>query len=51
MKRIIRANIDRFKQMLDAETDPAKREILSRLLAEQEAELKKADETPTKKPT
>ena len=39
-----------IKQMLDAENDPAKRAILSRLLAEQEAELKQADETPTKKP-
>jgi hypothetical protein len=35
--------------MLGAENDPAKRAILSRLLAEQEAELKQADETPTKK--
>jgi hypothetical protein len=44
------ANIERFKQMLYAETDPTKREILSRLLAKQEVELKEADETPTKKP-
>lgn len=49
MKRIIRANIDRFKQMLDAETDPAKRALLCRLLAEQEAELKEADEISIKK--
>lgn len=49
MKRIIQANIDRFKLMLDAETDPAKRAMLCRLLAEQESELKDADETPTKK--
>jgi hypothetical protein len=49
MKRIIEANIDRFKLMLDAETDPAKRAMLFRLLAEQEAELKVADETPVKK--
>jgi hypothetical protein len=44
------ANIERFKQMLDAETDPTKRAILSRLLAKQEVELKEANETPTKKP-
>ncbi len=49
MKRIIRANIDRFKQMLDSESDPAKRAILCRLLAEQEAELKEADEISIKK--
>ena len=44
MKRIILANIDRFKLMLDTETDPAKRATLFRLLAEQEAELKTATE-------
>ncbi len=49
MKRIIEANIDRFKLMLDAETDPAKRAMLFRLLAEQETELKEVDETPVKK--
>lgn len=46
MKRIIQANIDRFKLMLGAETDPAKRAMLFRLLAEQEAELKAATEAP-----
>jgi hypothetical protein len=49
MKRIIEANIDRFKLMLEAETEPAKRAMLFRLLAEQEAELKEAGETPVKK--
>jgi hypothetical protein len=44
MKRIIQANIDRFKLMLDTETDTAKRAMLFRLLAEQEAELKAAPE-------
>ena len=49
MKRIIEANINRFKLMLDSETDSAKRAMLFRLLAEHEAELKGADETPVKK--
>jgi len=51
MKRIIQANIDRFKLMRDAETDPARRATLCRLLAEQEVELKGVDETPTKQLT
>lgn len=44
MKRIIQANIQRFKLMLDAETDAAKRAMLCRLLTEQEMELKQSDE-------
>ena len=48
MKRIIQANIDRFKLMLEEETDPTKRSMIHRLLIEQEAELKKEDE-PAKK--
>ncbi len=46
MKRIIQANIERFKLLLETETDATQRAILFRLLAEQEAELKKATETP-----
>ncbi len=49
MKRIIQANIDRFKLMLEAERDPTKRAMLYRLLAEQEAELKVESETPASK--
>lgn len=49
MKRIIQANIERFKLMLGEETDPAKRSMIHRLLTEQEAELKKADEPANKK--
>jgi bacterioferritin (cytochrome b1) len=45
MKRIIQANIDRFKLLLESETDPTKRAMLFRLLAEQEEKLK-AVETP-----
>lgn len=41
MRRIIQANIDRFKQMLETETDPAKRAIALKLLAEEEEKLKK----------
>jgi hypothetical protein len=46
MMWIIQANIERFKLMLDAETDLAKRAMLVRLLIEQEAELNEVDETP-----
>jgi hypothetical protein len=37
MHRIIQANIDRFKSLLETTTDPTKRAMLIRLLAEQEA--------------
>lgn len=47
MKRIIQANIDRFKALLETETDPTKRTVLFRLLAEQEAKLHEAIETPS----
>ena len=46
MKRIIQANIDRYKQLLETTTDPTKRTMLFRLLAEQETELKLAIENP-----
>ena len=36
MRRIIQANIARFKSLLEQETDPTKRAIESRLLAEEE---------------
>ena len=39
MQRIIKANIDRFKLLLETETDPTKRSMLHRLLAEEEAKL------------
>jgi len=41
MRRIIQANIDRFKELLKTETDPTKRAIEIRLLAEEEAKLKR----------
>lgn len=39
MRRIIQANIDRFKELLKMETDPTKKAIEARLLAEEEAKL------------
>ena len=41
MRRIIRANIDRLKELLKTETDPTKRVMELRLLAEEEAKLKR----------
>ena len=45
-------NIAHFKKLLAAETDPAKRQTIERLLAEEEAKLKRAlagkAETPNK---
>ena len=37
MYETIQANIDRFKLLLKTETDPTKRAMLFRLLAEEEA--------------
>jgi hypothetical protein len=39
MRRIIQANIDRFKLLLKSETDPVKRAMELRLLAEEQAKL------------
>ena len=47
MRRIIQANIDRFKLLLATETDPMKQIMEARLLAEEEAKLiqvRKSDE-------
>ncbi len=40
MRRIIQANIDRLKTLLKTESDPTKRAMERRLLAEEEAKLK-----------
>ena len=40
MRRIIQANIDRFKELLETETDKTKRAMESRLLAEEQLKLK-----------
>jgi hypothetical protein len=37
MRRIIQANIDRFKLLLQTETDPVKRAMELRLLEEEQA--------------
>jgi hypothetical protein len=39
MRRIIQANIDRLKLLLETETNPVKRAMETRLLAEEEAKL------------
>ena len=39
MREIIQANIDRFKEMLETETETTKRAMLTRLLAEEEEKL------------
>ena len=49
MKRIIQTNIDRFKLMLDEETDSTKRSMIHRLLVEQETELRKVADEPANK--
>ena len=49
MRRIIQANIDRFKELLKIETDPTKRAMEIRLLAEEEAKLKQVPEPDEKK--
>jgi hypothetical protein len=40
MRRIIEANIKRLREMLKVETDPTKRAMEARLLAEEEEKLK-----------
>jgi hypothetical protein len=42
MRHIIQTNINRFKELLKLETDPTKRAMETRLLAEEEAKLKQA---------
>ena len=49
MHRIIQANIDRFKELLKTETDPTKRAMTNRLLAEEEAKLLQAPKPDEKK--
>jgi hypothetical protein len=49
MRTIIQANIDRFKALLKIETDPTKRAMQARLLAEEEAKLRKIAKSLPKK--
>ena len=50
MRRIIQANIDRFKELLQTETDPTKRVMELRLLAEEEDKQKKLPPYNAKEP-
>ena len=50
MRRIIQANIDKFKLLLKTETDPlTKRAVETRLLAEEDAKLKELKQQPDQK--
>jgi hypothetical protein len=50
MRRIIEANIVRFKELLKIETDPTKRAMETRVLAEEEDKLKQlGTKTPDEK--
>ncbi len=49
MRRIIQANIDRFKLLLETEADPTKRALVIRLLAEEVAKLKEVRKPDEKK--
>ena len=40
-KTIIQLNIDHYRRLLKTETDEARRKVIARMLAEQEAELAK----------
>jgi len=48
-KFVARANIDHFRKQLAEETDEAKRRVLLRLLAEEEAKLAALTNTPQRK--
>jgi hypothetical protein len=47
MQKIIQANIDRFKLLLETTTDPTKRKTMLCLLAEEEAKLDDAQTAPS----
>ena len=47
MKRICKANIERFKQLLETTTDPTQRKTLVQLLAEEEAKLTRLEAAPS----
>jgi len=38
-EEIAKANVDHFKKLLEAETDPKKRTVIERLLAEEELKV------------
>ncbi len=47
MKRIVQANIDRFKQLLETTVDPTQRKTLLCLLAEEETKLASLEAPPS----
>ena len=49
MHRIVQANIDKFKKLLETETDPTKRALLIRLLAEHEQQKRELAMNPNAK--
>ena len=50
MERFVRRqNIEHFKELLKIETDPGKRRAIEKLLREEEAKLKEAEEDLKKK--
>jgi hypothetical protein len=46
---VAKANIEHFRTVLATETDETKRQLLARLLADEEAKLASLDQTPRKK--
>lgn len=46
MKKIIQANINHFKQLLETTTDQTKRTTLLRLLSEEEAKMEGLEAPP-----
>jgi hypothetical protein len=48
-RRIVQRNVEHFRLLLASESDPDKREIFRRLLAEQEAKLRELGKREGKK--
>jgi hypothetical protein len=48
-KFVAQANIEHYRKLLAKETDETKRQMLARLLAEEEAKLQSLDQEPTTK--
>ena len=48
-KFVARANIEHYRKKLAQETDDSKRQVLARLLAEEEAKLHSLTDNPQKK--
>ena len=46
---VAKANIEHYRRKLATETDSAKRQLLARLLAEEEAKLASLNQTPSSK--